>query len=233
MSEPVRKNLLLLPRKIARLLLPRPLLIRLVERRNERIIHRWRSRGAPLPPPPALKQRTVIEYARKNRIETLVETGTFMGEMVQACKDHFKNIYSIELGNSLFERARRKFKRYPHIRLLHGDSGEVLPALLAAVSPPCLFWLDDHLPEYYARRYYPGEDAFQGKAPSPVLEELACIFSRPHPGHVLLIDDARLFGSPGWPSLADLRDFLSRQGMNWQLENRDDIIRIENVRAEQ
>lgn len=216
-------------KKIAIALIPRWLLIRLVEWRNRRIIRHWWSLGSPIPPPAALKQQTVIEYAKKNHIGILVETGTFMGDMVHACKHHFKKIYSIELGNSLVEKARKKFKAYPHITLLQGDSSEILPALLASIPSACLFWLDDHLPEYYALRYYPEEKNILRKASCPVLEELGCIFSQPHPGHVILIDDARLFGSPGWPGLADMQNFLSRQGMNWQLENRDDIIRIENV----
>ena len=40
--------------------------------------------GKPIPAPNVVKQRTVIGYQRRYRLRTLVETGTYTGEMVQA-----------------------------------------------------------------------------------------------------------------------------------------------------
>src|SRR5437016_13595570 len=102
----------------------------------------WESRGNPLPLPSLLKQRVVLDYARQFELHTLVETGTLWGAMVEACKDAFTRIYSIELQKAFYCRARRRFARYPHVKLLHGDSAALLPEVLAELSEKALFWLD-------------------------------------------------------------------------------------------
>ena len=49
----------------------------------------WKLRGQPVRSPHLLKQRTVREYAEKYRLRTMVETGTYYGEMVAAMKNRF------------------------------------------------------------------------------------------------------------------------------------------------
>jgi hypothetical protein len=174
-------------------------------------------------PPHRVKRSTVLHYARKFRIETFVETGTFYGEMVDKMKSHFDHIYSIELGDTLYENAVRKFARYPHIRIIHGDSGEKLPEILKEIDSPCLFWLDAH---------DSGGDTAKAEV-DPIMKEIDCLLSHPFP-HVILIDDARGFAVSGacpktldeYPSQEGIKEYVCRRNPNLKFSVKDDIIRI-------
>ncbi len=102
----------------------------------------WILRGRPSRSPHLLKQKVVREYGEKFALKTLVETGTYYGEMVAAMKSHFDRIYSIEFVPELAERAKRKFARDQHVRIFRGDSRVVMPEVLALLTGPALFWLD-------------------------------------------------------------------------------------------
>ena len=102
----------------------------------------WLLRGRPLRSPHLLKQRVVREYGEKFGLKTLVETGTYYGEMVAAMKRRFDRIYSIEYAPALAERAARKFAAHENIRIFCGDSRVVMPEVLKLLKAPALFWLD-------------------------------------------------------------------------------------------
>ena len=72
----------------------------------------------------------------------LVETGTYLGEMIFAQIDNFSKIYSIEIDKELFQRATRIFSSKSQVEVFLGDSGEVLPVILNKLNQPALFWLD-------------------------------------------------------------------------------------------
>ena len=185
--------------------------------RRARIVRQWQRAGRPLPPPPAVKQRIVREYAKRFRLGTLVETGTYLGEMVQASHSVFSQIHSVELDTALFERAQEKFAGARGVHLWQGDSAAVLPQILAQINTPCLFWLDGH--------YSAGLTA-RGPRDTPVLEELQAIFAHPVAGHVVLIDDARCFTGEGdYPAEDALRARILRERPDWILENSDDVLR--------
>src|ERR1051325_2291173 len=76
-------------------------------------VWRWYRAGRPSPPPPLVKQAIVKDYARRFALRTLIETGTYRGDMVNACRETFETIVSIELDDVLFEEARRRFPKYP------------------------------------------------------------------------------------------------------------------------
>ena len=189
---------------------------RWVRSRYAREVEGWESRGRTAPLPSALKQGIVLEYRKQYQLHILVETGTFFGAMVEACKDAFERIYSVELQEAFYRRARKRFARFPHIRLLHGDSATELAKILAEISQPCLFWLDAH---------FMGGITAKGLSECPALRELGLIGSHPVRGHVILIDDARFFqGTGGWPTLQAVAELAASHG--WACEVRDDIIRL-------
>jgi hypothetical protein len=151
----------------------------------------WKLRSHPVRSPHLLKQRTVIEYADKFALRTLVETGTYYGEMVAAVKNHFDRVYSIEYDPALAHRATRRFERDPRVRILEGDSAVVLPELLKSLTDPALFWLDAG---------YWGWDQLH-RDPERLSVEVESILSRAATGHVILMDDARMLNaSPTAPS---------------------------------
>jgi len=104
----------------------------------------WERRGSPPPPPRIVKQRTIKEFAERFGLRVLVETGTYYGDMVEAMKNYFSRIYSIELSNELYEKAKRRFTGDDRIKIIHGDSGIELGKLIARLEQPALFWLDGH-----------------------------------------------------------------------------------------
>jgi hypothetical protein len=160
----------------------------------------------------------VREYAEKFQLEILVETGTFMGEMIDAVLDEFREIHSIELGSDLCEKARQRFAGAAHIHIHHGDSAQVLPEILRRLREPALFWLDGH--------YSKGITA-KGQKNTPILEELEAIYQHEVKEHVILIDDARLFdGSRDYPRLEELRQLVNKWSPGAGMESRDDIIRL-------
>ncbi|MBC2712145.1 MAG: hypothetical protein HGJ94_14525 [Desulfosarcina sp.] len=171
-----------------------------VKRRQVKELVEWERKGKPLPPPHIVKQRTLQTYAKRFGLKILVETGTYCGDMVEAMKDSFDRIYSIELSKELYENAKGRFKGIKYIELIHGDSGLELRKIINKLNQPALFWLDSH--------YSAGVTA-RGDKDTPIYEEMEHILNVPDREHVVIIDDARLFGTdPAYPSMGELSDFI-------------------------
>lgn len=176
----------------------------------------WILRGRPLRSPHLLKQKVVREYGERFKLRTLVETGTYYGEMVSAMKRRFDHIYSIEFVPELAERARRKFAREPHIKIFCGDSRGVVPVVLDILTAPALFWLDAG---YYG---WVGKQGDQQRLSS----ELEMILSHPYQ-HIILLDDARgLTGRDGVPSVKDVTAYVEGKFPRRIVEVKHDIMRI-------
>ena len=159
----------------------------------------------------------IEEYLGKFHTDILVETGTYLGDMVEAQRDHFKKIYSIELSEKLFNKAQKRFKDHLHIKILHGDSSIVLNKLMNEIDKPALFWLDGH--------YSHGMTA-KGEKECPVPEELTTILKSSLP-HIILIDDARLFnGTHDYPTIEQIVKIIRSNNKQYLVEIKDDIIRL-------
>jgi hypothetical protein len=177
----------------------------------------WEKNGKPSPPPHIVKQMAIEEYQKKFNAKILVETGTYLGDMVEAQRNRFEKIYSVELSKKLFQRAVKKFKLYPHINILNGDSGIVLNKIVPGIEVPALFWLDGHYSEGITAK---------GVKECPVEEELQAIVKSDLP-HIILIDDARLFnGTHDYPTLDEIKQLYNKSGRNYSITIKDDIIRL-------
>jgi len=177
----------------------------------------WKLRPYPKRPPHLLKQRTVRAYGKRYGLRTLVETGTYHGEMVAALKNDFDRVFSIECDVDLARRASHRFASDPKIRILQGESQVVLPELMKSLAEPALFWLDagyhvwDGLPRNLQR----------------LPTELAAILGHSVQGHVVLIDDAdTLLGLEGATSLDELPSLLSARYPGRRVEVKNYIVRI-------
>ncbi len=153
------------------------------------------------PVPHSAKQSVISKYKNRYKINNLVETGTYLGDMVEAMREEFTSIYSVELDMKLFKMAEKRFAKFPHITILQGDSGKVLYDLVPKLNASTLFWLDGH--------YSHGITA-KGDTECPVYEELGAIVQSNF-GHILLIDDARCFNGEGdYPTIEALTQFISK-----------------------
>ena len=171
---------------------------------------RWLKQGKPVPPPHVVKQELINNYRDKYKLSVFIETGTYLGEMVYAQRNNFDLIYSVEIQPSLYEAAQKRFKKYRHITLLNGDSGEVLFNLMPTVKERVLLWLDGH---------YSGGITGKSDVHSPIMNELKAVFTN-NKDHVLLIDDAHCFtGENGYPTLEELDAWLNKNSYRSQVIN--------------
>ena len=134
-----------------------------------------------VPAPPSVKIIALRRYARTFKLNSFVETGTFLGDTTAAVANLFDLCVTIELAPELHAQATKRLSSLGHVSCLLGDSGAVLSRVLSDVRAPTLFWLDAH--------HSGGMTANAGY--DPIFEELRSIYAHFVHGHVILVDDAR------------------------------------------
>jgi hypothetical protein len=170
------------------------------------------------PVPHIVKQKAIKEYSKRFNIKVFIETGTFLGIMMNSMKNEFEKLYSIELSELLYKRNKDIFKEQKNIEIVMGNSAEVLPIILNEINQACLFWLDGH---------YSGGITAKANSETPIIRELTTIFNHPVKNHVILIDDARLFiGKRDYPTMEELKELLDKHLNQYHFEIKDDIIII-------
>jgi hypothetical protein len=182
----------------------------------------WRERswvrgGMQLPPPHFIKQKALRALAREYRLKVFVETGTYYGAMVIAMLTYFDRLYSIELSPGLFALAEAYFRGHRKVVLVKGDSSRELQGIVRAINEPALFWLDGH---------YSGGPTARGDLDTPIMAELEHVLGDARHEHVIAIDDARLFGTEGWPSLEKVALLLKKRRPEWAMTVENDIVRM-------
>jgi hypothetical protein len=160
----------------------------------------WLLRGKPTRIPHIIKQKTVERFGKRYGLKTLIETGTYYGEMVSGLKNDFTRIISIEFDPALAAAAKRKFGNARHIEILQGSSELMVQQTLASLTEPAMFWLDAG---YFL---WAGEH----KTTDRLMTELDSIFRHSVPNHVVLIDDVVSWsGRDGTPEVTDLERDLN------------------------
>lgn len=161
----------------------------------------------------AEKQQVLADYwQRYGPFRFIVETGIWQGGgSAMQFRSERSEYVAIETDRGS---AARAWERGYDVRV--GDSAELLPQLLLARDAPAFFWLDAHLVE----------EAYQENS-SPLLAELQAIVAWPHAARsVVLVDDVKMMGRDGWPSVRELlRAAYVRPGF-WNVEIADDILRF-------
>jgi len=141
--------------------------------------------------------RLSFEYLKMfSKGSTFIETGTMAGATLDLAKIFgFNKIYGIELNPEWVEFTKNKFKSDNVVKILAGDSPDVLSELCPTITEPATFWLDAHATGTLSGGKHGG---------CPLVQELEAINLSPCKEHVLIIDDVRLFGGPEW-------DFLEKE----------------------
>jgi len=195
-----------------------PLLAFVRTRKSQKMAESWKRNGRQGSPPHIIKQEMIAGFGKKFHCKTLVESGTFLGDMVYAQKRNFEKIYSVELSPELWQKAARRFKSAKNIEIIYGDSGKVMSDIAPFLKEKTLFWLDGH---------YSGGITAKGKKECPVYEELESILQNNRLNHLILIDDARLFdGTNDYPELNELLGFIEKRLNNYVTFVENDIICI-------
>lgn len=151
-----------------------------------------------------------------------VETGTYRGESAALLAKRFDEVITIEGDKNLALTATRRLANYSGVRVVQGDSREVLPAIVEGLDAPALFWLDSH---------YCGRGTYGADWQCPVIEEIEAVISSDFQ-HVMLIDDARLFLTPPprvlntrqWPSVNDIFRLIEGGAVRRHIFIHDDVI---------
>jgi hypothetical protein len=117
----------------------------------------------------------------------------------------------------LYEEAVRRFKKYGHIKLYHGDSAKVLTDIVAGLEEPAIFWLDAH---------YSGGVTARAEKDCPIFGEVDAIFQKGTFRHILLIDDADCFiGANDYPTVEELTAYIKEKRSDYKVEVKYGIIR--------
>ena len=191
--------------------------------------------------PSDVLSRTVAEYPEYEGIDTLIETGTFMGDVAFHEKDFFKEVHTIEIKEDIYMKTKKRLSPWPNIHCHLGDSVEVLGKILKSIKRRSIFFLDahwsgDHTVDWSKSDWqgYPIDTGFRGAKEKdgsvrsenqvPLNEEIRLI-SQEHPyASVIIIDD--------WRSIGTKNQVF--QGEDWTSVTIDRILSIikkERVRA--
>ena len=186
--------------------------------RNLPAITRWIKDGCWGIAPPPVKRMVIKSYLKKYYLNCFVETGTHLGDtLADVAQDQSVHSISIELADEYYQSAQERFAKYTNVSLFHGDSGKLMPQIVAELKQPTLFWLDGH---------YSGGLTAKGNLETPISEELQTILASPIKGHVILIDDIRCFdGNHDYPYLDELLAVIRADG-RYRVEISTDILRL-------
>jgi hypothetical protein len=179
---------------------------------------RWRKSGLSFPLPGLIKRAMLLQEVVDFGANTFVETGTHVGDTLWFLRNKLTKLYSIEVHPPLFELSKARFKNDSKVELLLGDSGDLLPKVCKQLQGRVVFWLDGH---------YSGDGTGRGDGDSPILKELAAIVESCKVPWLVLIDDARLFGTdPAYPSVPQMRRYFVDSQVDVELSVAMDVIRI-------
>ncbi len=138
----------------------------------------------------ALRESLLNELKTIFKIDTFIETGTYLGDTTVRAASIFNQVHTVELSKELFHKASTRFKNYKNITAHCGESNLVLRNILSKSLGRCLFYLDGH---------YSGHVTARGVLDTPVIEELEAIGNAQKTDSILLIDDIRLFQNSSYP----------------------------------
>lgn len=170
----------------------------------------WWGGGCEPPPPNARKRQLLHETRCQHGLAVAVETGTFLGETTAFLAESCKRVITIELEPALAARARDRLRDRPHVTVLEGDSGELLQKVLVGLDEPALFWLDGHFSGLHE-----GVQTARGAVDSPLRDELHALAAwAPSRASAIVVDDARLLGTSGYPTLDEIRTLFTAQSVS-------------------
>lgn len=101
--------------------------------------------------------------------------------------------------------------------MIHGSSGTEVKHIFARLDQPALFWLDG----------LSGGITAGAVQYMQIMQELLHIFETEKRDHVIVIDDARLFGvDPAYPTVQEVDTYARLLRNNVEISVIDDSIRI-------
>lgn len=166
----------------------------------------------------SLEEPFIKMIAKATSADTIVETGTYLGDTTEKMAAHFKHVHTIELSNELYECAKNRFASNKNIHCYQGDSAVVLPTILKKLKSKTVFFLDAH---------FSMGQTVQGDENTPILTELDLIKKAGITDSIIIIDDMRMFYKPtvrfkntfadGYPTANDLVEKILEINSTYQI----------------
>lgn len=90
--------------------------------------------------------KVLEEYPDFQKIQVMVETGTFLGRGARTASKYVREVHTIEISNEIYKdiSERLQSEGYHNITVYHGNSVDILPKLIPQIKELCLFFLDAH-----------------------------------------------------------------------------------------
>jgi hypothetical protein len=158
----------------------------------------------------------ILKYVGDRKI--FVESGSAVGETTAWAIDKFDRVITIEFAYNMYRTCLERFFDCPSVTVMNGDSADLMNLVTWNLSGPAVFWLDGH--------FDGGEFGLAPSGETPIVKELE--YTTRRPGNVILIDDARLFGTGQYPSVSWVLNFARHHGYKGHIEN--DIIVLLSLR---
>lgn len=160
------------------------------------------------------KQALLRGFAGTHRV--LFETGTADGDTTAALADDFDRVITVEIDDKRYLICAEKFLFDPKVSLIHGESSYVIEMIVPSLRQPTLFWLDAHRS---------GGEEVELPFETPVQHELWHIMNSATVtglDHLIVVDDARLFGmARGYPTPLILMELAAQ--FNYEVESNRDV----------
>lgn len=155
--------------------------------------------------PSIQKRKALFHASRSCGLQTLVETGTFLGDTAHFFALRGCKVITVEVEPRLAALARKRFKAVSNVKVLEGDSAVVIEQILGNLRQPALFWLDGH---------FSGGPTGKGACETPIVAEVRAILANAPAGSIVIADDARCFGTqPDYPTLPVFMAMLQTAGV--------------------
>lgn len=125
--------------------------------------------------------------------DIFVETGTYRGYTARTAASIFKEVFTVEYSESLYNRAQKLLEPYSNVRIYHDSSPDMIRRIAPQLNGHTFFWLDAH--------YSGGETVLSNSnerdadAVTPVRHELRAIKESGITDCTIAIDDIRGFGT--------------------------------------
>jgi hypothetical protein len=140
-----------------------------------------------------------IDYFKTHGIDytkytNFIETGTNYGDTILHMEPYFEKLYTIEIQKHIYEAVKGKYTGNK-INFILGDSAFVLNDIMLTITGNSIIFLDGH---------WSGSDTGKGIKECPLYEELSAINLYHKNEAIIIIDDARLFGSSDYINWTDI-----------------------------
>ena len=157
----------------------------------------------------AVGRELFLVLAEQHGLDVFIETGTADGGTAYWASNHFSHVVTVEYIYSTFLLAFQKYWNVPNLKFVQGDSEFWVPHIAYMVTQPALWFLDAH---------WVGDGEVAPSGVTPIVGELDVIM-RQESDHVIVVDDARLFGTEaGYPTVDKVKALCINHGFMFSQE---------------